>query len=49
MPPETPTQIDEKWLSEYLDFGWHDLIIYLLKHAKFDAWCEKHGRKEQTT
>jgi hypothetical protein len=27
--------IDERWLIEYFEFGWADLVAYLTKWAKF--------------
>lgn len=28
-------EIDEMWFSEYVEFGWSELLAYLAKWAKF--------------
>lgn len=52
MPPDRPnpqeeTAIDERHFVDWFEFGWAELVAYLTKHARFDAWLEKAGRKEQ--
>jgi hypothetical protein len=35
-------EIDERWLTEWFEFGFAELSSYLAKHAAFDAFCDKH-------
>lgn len=43
MPPDADAiKIDEKYLVEWVEFGWTELVSYLTKHARFDAWCLEH-------
>jgi hypothetical protein len=32
-------EIDERWLSEWFEFGFAELSSYLAKHAAFDDYC----------
>jgi hypothetical protein len=50
-PPEETTmdelqekhvEIDERWLSEWFEFGFSELGSYLAKHAAFDDYCQRH-------
>lgn len=46
-PDPPPVQVDERFIPEWVEQG---LILFgqlLTRHAKFDAWCEEHGRKEE--
>lgn len=40
-----PVKIDERWLSEYADYGLAEMRPYLKKHALFAAWLETHQPK----
>ena len=45
MPPDNPRiEIDEKFLVEWIDFGWSELISYLTKWARF---CELYPEQEE--
>jgi hypothetical protein len=35
-------EIDERWLTEWFEFGFAELSSYLAKHAAFDDFCDKH-------
>jgi hypothetical protein len=35
-------EIDERWLSEWFEFGFAELSSYLAKHAAFDDYCHKN-------
>ncbi|HEY3766265.1 MAG TPA: hypothetical protein VGL44_13995 [Gaiellales bacterium] len=35
-------EIDERWLTEWFEFGFAELSSYLAKYAAFDAFCDKH-------
>ena len=35
-------EIDERWLSEWFEFGFSELSTYLAKHAAFDDYCHRH-------
>jgi hypothetical protein len=35
-------EIDERWLTEWFEFGFAELSSYLAKHAAFDDFCHKH-------
>jgi hypothetical protein len=35
-------EIDERWLTEWFEFGIAELSSYLAKHAAFDDFCDKH-------
>ena len=35
-------EIDERWLSEWFEFGFAELSSYLAKHAAFDDYCHRH-------
>lgn len=39
-----PIIIDERWLTEWFEYGWANLNIFLARHANFDAWCVDHER-----
>ena len=38
--------IDERWMQEWLDYGFAAIIAFLTYHANFDAWCVENGREE---
>ena len=42
--PDEPQQpeIDEKFIGEWLKYGFAELQIYMVKHAQFDAWLQRH-------
>lgn len=33
--------IDERWLAEWVDFGIREIQTYLLKHERFERYCER--------
>jgi hypothetical protein len=35
-------EIDERWLSEWFEFGFSELSMYLAKHAAFDDYCHRN-------
>ncbi|HEX2378545.1 MAG TPA: hypothetical protein VHI30_13360 [Gaiellales bacterium] len=35
-------EIDERWLSEWFEFGFAELSSYLAKHAAFDDYCHNN-------
>jgi hypothetical protein len=35
-------EIDERWLSEWFEFGFAELSSYLGKYAAFDDFCGNH-------
>ena len=35
-------EIDERWLTEWFEFGFAELSSYLAKHAAFDDFCDQH-------
>ena len=37
-------KIDEKWLMEWFEDGFLELVAYLTKVASLDAWCDEHDR-----
>jgi hypothetical protein len=39
---EKHVEIDERWLSEWFEFGFAELSSYLAKHAAFDDFLHKH-------
>lgn len=39
------TDIDERWMNEWLEFGMRELESYLGKHRKFDAYYERRSRR----
>jgi len=51
MPPdrhhENDFVIDERFVDEWIDFGWSELVAYLAKWAAFARWCHDHNREEQ--
>lgn len=38
---EKQVEIDERWLSEWFEFGFAELASYLSKHAAFDEYCHR--------
>ena len=42
--PDEPQQpeIDEKFIGEWLKYGFAELQIYMVKHVQFDAWLRRH-------
>jgi len=43
---EGKTVIDERFVDEWLEFGWAELVAYLAKHAAFWRGCVKNDREE---
>lgn len=43
---DTHVEIDERWLTEWFEFGFSELGAYLAKHAAFDDYLHKHGIDE---
>jgi hypothetical protein len=41
-----PIVIDERWLTEWFEYGWANLNAFLALHAAFGAWCLTHNRKD---
>ena len=39
---EKHVEIDERWLSEWFEFGFAELSSYLAKHAAFDDFLHKY-------
>jgi hypothetical protein len=37
-------EIDERFLSEWVEFGVAELEAYLTNHARFEAWCARRDR-----
>jgi hypothetical protein len=35
-------EIDERWLTEWFEFGFAEMSSYLAKHAAFDDFCDQH-------
>lgn len=49
MPPDHQKQegqIDERFVDEWIEFGFAEIVIYLAKHANFYRWCVEHHREE---
>ncbi len=38
---EKRVEIDERWLSEWFEFGFAEMSSYLAKHAAFDDYCTR--------
>jgi hypothetical protein len=38
---ETTVEIDERWLSEWFEFGFSEMGSYLAKHAAFEEYCRR--------
>jgi hypothetical protein len=38
--------IDERWLTEWVEFGFREIDHYLMKHAEFAEWLrsQHHDR-----
>ena len=41
---ETHVEIDERWLSEWFEFGFSELGSNLAKHAAIDDYCHRHDQ-----
>ena len=39
-----PTEIDERYLHEWVAFGMGEMQAYLTRHARFAAWCDERDR-----
>jgi hypothetical protein len=37
-------ETDEDWMTEWVDFGFAELQVYLARHAEFARWLIRHGR-----
>ena len=46
---EKPPEIDEKFIGEWVKYGFAELHIYMTKHAQFDAWLLRHPDKTEET
>lgn len=46
-PQEQRAEVDERWIDQWLTFGFTELDLYLWKRAEFDKWCASHDRNEQ--
>jgi hypothetical protein len=40
-PHTSQIDIDDRFLSDWVEFGMDELTAYLGKHARFDAYCER--------
>ena len=40
-PPEG-AQLDERYVPEWVEYGFSELISYLTKWANFDQWLAEH-------
>jgi hypothetical protein len=38
------TEVDERWMAEWVDFGIASFERYLANHARFLAWQQETGR-----
>jgi hypothetical protein len=38
-------EIDDRFLTDWIEFGMNELSAYLRKHARFDAFCERRERE----
>jgi hypothetical protein len=41
------TDIDERWMSEWIEFGMREFENYLGKHRKFDDYYARRRRRVQ--
>jgi hypothetical protein len=39
------TEIDERWLDEWVQFGLREFDEYLRRHAAFAAWLQARSRE----
>lgn len=39
-------KIDERWMAEWLAYGYRELRAYLAHHAAFDEYLDRTNRKE---
>jgi hypothetical protein len=37
------TDIDERWVAEWVAFGFSEMETYLRKHAQFTLYCERRS------
>jgi hypothetical protein len=44
--PPVSIEIDEKWLWEWVAFGFREMRAYLQKQAAFDEYLIRHDLKE---
>lgn len=44
MFPDSPNpkhvEVDDRFLADWIDFGFDRMVDYLAKHARFAAFCE---------
>jgi hypothetical protein len=40
--------INEKFMAEWLRYGFAEMQIYMVKQAQFEAWCVRHPRDEES-
>jgi hypothetical protein len=38
------TEIDERYLGDWVAFGMGEIQAYLTRHARFAAWCDERDR-----
>ena len=40
--------INEAFMAEWLKYGFAEMHIYMMKHAEFEKWCQRHPRQEES-
>lgn len=40
---QLPVETDERFMGDWIAFGFAEMETYLLKHARFDAYCARRG------
>ena len=45
MDEQRPPEIDERWLVEWIEFGWRELDRYLDRQARFTDWLETRDER----
>lgn len=45
---EHRVQIDERFLGEWVRFGFQDFTRYLERYAEFEEYCDNHPREEDS-
>jgi hypothetical protein len=38
-----PTDVDDRWLTGWIEFGLREFETYLGKHSMFDDYCARSG------
>ena len=41
------TTVDERWMTEWLEFGYLEMERYLKRHAQFDAYLRRRNPDQQ--